>query len=147
MDMAASKQHRLLDAGAKAPEFRLQRLEGGETTLQELTASGPVLLAFFKVSCPVCQFTFPYLERLHQAGYPVYGISQNDAEDTREFNGEFGITFPMLLDDENDDFPAGNAYGISYVPTLFLVTRDGNIARVIEGWQRKEIEWLGSQAG
>ena len=145
--MAASKQPRLLDAGKRAPEFRLQRLEGGESTLQNLISTGPVLLAFFKISCPVCQFTLPYLERLHQGGYRVYGISQDNAEDTREFHSEFGVTFPTLLDDEEADFPASNAYGISHVPTLFLVEPDGTIARVIEGWNRQDMEWLGTQAG
>ncbi len=117
-------------------------------TLADLISHGPVLLAFFKVSCPVCQLTFPYLERLHAAGaLPVYGISQNDEEDTRDFNRQFGVTFPTLLDSEEDDFVVSNAYGLSSVPTMFLIAADGTISRVIEGWRKKEIEWLGTQAG
>jgi peroxiredoxin len=146
--MAASRVPKLIAEGSRAPEFRLERLGGGATSLQDLLASGPVLLAFFKVSCPVCQLTFPILERLHTAGaISVYGISQNDEEDTREFNRRFGVTFPTLLDREEDRFPASNAFGIGSVPTLFLVERDGKISRVIEGWQRKPVELLGTQAG
>ena len=145
--MAASRQHRLVPEGSRAPYFRLTRLNGGEGALTELLASGPVLLAFFKVTCPVCQLTLPFLERLHNPPLPVYGISQNCSEDTREFARHFGLSFPMLLDREEDEFPASNAYGISSVPTLLLVERDGTIARVIEGWQRKAIEWLGARAG
>jgi hypothetical protein len=33
------------------------------------------------------------------------------------------------------------------VPTLFLVEPNGAISRVIEGWQKREIEWLGAKAG
>jgi peroxiredoxin len=107
-----------------------------------------VLLAFFKVTCPVCQFALPFLERLHAAGtLAIYGISQNDGEDTREFNREFGITFPMLCDTEESGFPVSDAFGISSVPTLFLVERDGTISRAVEGWRKKEIEWLGEKAG
>src|SRR5260370_40812364 len=96
--MAARRTRKLVAAGSHAPDFRLPRLDGGEMTLQELVSNGPVLLAFFKISCPVCQCTFPFVERLHGAGaLPVYGISQNDAEDTREFHREFGVTFPTLL--------------------------------------------------
>ena len=146
--MASRRTRRLLAEGDRAPDFRLPRLDGGETSLQELTAKGDVLLAFFKVTCPVCQLTFPVLERLHKSGsLPIYGISQNDAEDTRDFNREFGITLPVLLDPEEGGFTASNAYGISTVPTLFLVGRDGAIVRVSEGWSRKDIEWLGSRAG
>ena len=106
-----------------------------------------MLLVFFKVTCPVCQLTLPFLERLHQSGtLPVVGISQNDAADTREFNAGFGVSFPMLLDPE-DSFPASNAYGISSVPTAFLVEPDGRISRTIEGWRKREIEALGQMTG
>ncbi|HEV3197331.1 MAG TPA: TlpA disulfide reductase family protein [Bryobacteraceae bacterium] len=146
--MAAQKQHRLIETGSRAPDFRLPRLAGGEAVLTDLISDGPVLLAFFKVTCPVCQLTFPFLERLHSAGtLPIYGISQDDPEDTREFNRQFGVTLPMLLDDEEGGFPVSNAFGISSVPTMFLIERDGTISRVIEGWRKKEIEWLGSKAG
>ena len=146
--MAAGKQPRLLDAGSPVPDLRLKLLSGGEATLREIAARGPALLAFFKISCPVCQLTFPFLERLHAAGtLAVYGISQNDARDTREFNEDFGVTFPILLDHEAGGFPASNAFGISSVPTLFLVEPGGAISHVIEGWRKKEMEWLGAKAG
>ena len=38
---------------------------------------------------------------------------------------------PLLLDEEDAGFPASNAYGISTVPTMYLVERDGTISRVI----------------
>lgn len=146
--MAAFRQHKLVAEGSPAPDFRLSRLDGGTVALPELIANGPILLAFFKVTCPVCQLTFPFLQRLHNpTALPIYGVSQNCEEDTREFNRYFGVTFPTLLDREDDDFPASNAFGISSVPTMFLIERDGTISRVIEGWQRKQIEFLGAQSG
>jgi peroxiredoxin len=132
----AFRQRKILEAGVRAPE------------IQGLTRNGAVLVVFFKVTCPVCQLTLPYLNRIHRAGtLPVYGISQNDDTDTREFNQEFGIEFPVLLDPEDDDFPASNAYAISSVPSLFLIEPDGRIGHVIEGWNRKEMEWLGGRTG
>ncbi len=146
--MAARQQKRLLSTGVRAPAFRLDRLDGGEASLHDLIANGPILLAFFKITCPVCQMTFPFLDRLHTPGaFPVYGVSQDDAEGTREFNREFGVTFPTLLDREDRDFPASDAYGISSVPTLFRVERDGTISRVVEGWAKREMESLAALAG
>jgi peroxiredoxin len=146
--MASRRQHALPHPGTAAPGFRLARLEGGEATLDDLIAGGPVLLAFFKITCPVCQMAMPFLERLHRQGaIPVYGISQNEAGDTREFNREFGVTFPMLLDGEEEGFPASNAYGLSSVPTMFLVEPGGRLGRVIEGWSKSEMEALGATAG
>jgi peroxiredoxin len=146
--MAAQYQHHLLNAGDRAPGFRLPRLEGGEASLADLIANGPVLLSFYKVTCPVCQLTLPFLERIHATGtLAIYAISQNDPEDTREFNVEYKITLPTLLDAEESGFPTSNAYGISYVPTMFLVGVDGKISRVVEGWNKQEIEALGREGG
>jgi peroxiredoxin len=133
---------RQLQKGDAVPELQLRRLGGGHESLRELAAQGPVLLAFFKVSCPVCQLTLPFLERAH-GEHRIFGVSQDNPEDTREFNREFGLTFPMLLDREEDDFPAGNAFGITHVPTIFLIGEDGRISHVIEGWNRWEMDSLG----
>jgi peroxiredoxin len=146
--MPSGKQRHLLEAGSHAPDFRLPRLDGGEISGSEIISAAPAALAFFKISCPVCQLTFPFLERLHQPGVlPVYGISQNDAESTREFAGRYGITFPMLLDEEERGFAVSNAFGISTVPTIFLIGQDGSISRVIEGWQKQEIGAIAGFAG
>ena len=135
--MAARKQYELLNPGDLAPGFRLARLAGGEVTLAELLPAGPILLVFFKITCPVCQFALPFLERIHAAStLPIYAISQDDAVDTHDFHREFGITIPTLLDTEESGFPVSNDYGVSHVPTLYLVNTDGKIARAIESWSK-----------
>ncbi len=146
--MASRRQRPLLDPGALAPGFRLLRLEGGEATLAEIAAGGRVLVVFFKVTCPVCQLTLPFLERMHISGtLAICAISQNDAGDTGEFNRSFGVTIPTLLDSEDEDFPASNNYGIASVPTMFVVEGDGKISRVTEGWSKPDMEALGTAAG
>ena len=73
-----------------------------------LAEKGPVVAAFFKISCPVCQFTFPFLERLHQRygkSATFLGISQDDAKATRKFTDEYGVTFPMPLDESGKTIP------------------------------------------
>ena len=146
--MGARKQKQILAPGDIAPGFRLARLDGGEAGLADLLRGGPILLVFFKITCPVCQLTLPFLERIHaRAALPIYAISQNDADDTREFNAEYLLTIPTLLDAEESHFPASNAYGISQVPTAFLVGTDGKISRVIEGWSKQDMESLGASVG
>src|SRR6266566_4946480 len=102
--MASKKQKEMLAAGAQAPDFRLRDLSSRLRTRSEISGGKPVLLAFFKVSCPVCQYAFPFLERIYRGrtrqDIAMYAISQDDAESTREFDGEFGITLPTLLDTE-----------------------------------------------
>ena len=152
--MASHRRRELLDTGNRAPDFSLRRLVDGqageEVSLAGLLAKGPAVLVFFKISCPVCQMTLPFLERIHTAAgaaLPIYGISQNDARDTRDFARHYGLTFPLLLDDEDSDFVVSNAFGISSVPTLFVVEMDGAISTAAEGWSRRDIAALGERAG
>src|SRR5205085_2305682 len=109
----------------------------------------PVLLAFFKVGCPTCQYAFPYLERISKAyskdKLSVVGISQDTRENTLEFMNKFGITFPVLLDDTKK-YPASNAYGLNHVPSIFLVSTLGKIELTTVGWVKEEIEKLNRQA-
>jgi peroxiredoxin len=137
----------MLGEGATAPAFRLRNMAGGETSLSELTAIGPVLLAFFKASCPTCQLAFPYLERLKDGNLPVVGISQDGINDTQEFVEEFHLSMPMLFDERKNGYPASNAYGISTVPSLFQVEADGTISHAWNGWAKSDMRKLGERAG
>jgi peroxiredoxin len=132
-----------LTVGTKAPDFTLKAIDGKEFSLSEQLAKGPVVLAFFKVSCPTCQYAFPFFERLHKAyrqnGVTLVGISQNAARDTAAFQKQFGVTFPVLLD-ELDAYPVSNAYGLTNVPTLFWIAADGEIEVSAVGWLKKEFE-------
>ena len=134
-----------LTAGTKAPEISLATVDGKPFSLQNALKKGPVLAAFFKVSCPVCQYTFPYLERLHKAHgdqkITIVGISQDDKRNTAAFLKEYGVTFPTLLDDPKG-YPVSNAYGLTNVPTWFLIGQDGEIEISSVGWVKQEIEDL-----
>ncbi len=148
--MASTRENETLTAGAHAPDFRLEDLSGGEKTLGELLKTGPVFLAFFKVSCPTCQYTLPFLERMFRAqprGTSMFAVSQDEADATREFHHEFGITMPTLLDSSRFGYPASNAYGLSHVPSMFLIGRDGNISWSSIGFSRKDLEALGEKLG
>ncbi len=136
----------ILQPGAQAPAFTLPALAGRSTASADLLAGGPVVLAFFKVSCPVCQMTFPYLERLHKAGLRIVGVSQDKAGATESFARELGITFPILLDDPKG-YPASSAFGISTVPSLFTIEPDARISAVCEGFSRRDLDALGERVG
>ncbi len=132
-----------LAAGKSAPDFNLSTLEGKAFSLKEALAQAPVVLAFFKVSCPTCQYAFPFYERLFRAyknqHVTLIGVSQNSAEDTAAFAREFGITFPLLLEDTRS-YAVSNAYGLTNVPTLFWIGTDGAIEITSVGWVKPEFE-------
>lgn len=134
-----------LASGTKAPEFDLKTLDGKKFSLSEELARGPVALVFFKVSCPTCQYAMPFLERLYKSyknkGVSLVGISQNDANETAAFCKDFGVTFPMLLDDTRT-YPVSNAYGLTNVPTIFWIAEDGEIEVSSVGWVKADFELI-----
>lgn len=135
-------------AGNTAPEFSLKALDNKEYSLNSLMERGPVVAAFFKISCPVCQFTFPFLERLHKRyggdGVTFVGISQDDARATTKFAKEYGVTFPILIDDE-DGYVVSNAYGLTNVPTIFLIDTDGSVKASSMGFDKKDLEKIAGE--
>lgn len=132
-----------LATGALAPDFTLPTTDGKKFALADALQHGPVVAAFFKISCPICQYTLPYLERLYRAyknqGVTLLAVSQNDQKDTLKFMKEYRITLPVLLDDTHR-YPASNAYGLTNVPTLFWIAPDREIEISSVGWVRKDIE-------
>ncbi|MGH9492908.1 MAG: peroxiredoxin family protein [Terriglobales bacterium] len=137
-----------LEAGVVAPDFTLNGMNGEKISLAEARKKGPVVAAFFKISCPVCQYAFPYLERIFKA-YPnspatLVGVSQDDKRDTAGFAREYGITFPLLLDDART-YPASNAYGLTNVPSIFLISPGGKVELSSVGWSKRDIEDLNAR--
>src|SRR5712671_3593070 len=132
-----------LTVGTKAPEFELKAMDGRRFILSDELAHGPVVLAFFKVSCPTCQYAFPFLERLERAyghaGVRIVGVSQNDPKQTAAFTKEFGVSFPVLLDDM-ETYPVSNAYGITNVPTVFWIAQDGEIEVSSVAWVKADFQ-------
>ncbi|MFZ0213626.1 MAG: TlpA disulfide reductase family protein [Candidatus Acidiferrales bacterium] len=136
-----------IQPGQSAPAFALTGMDGQKHSLADALKKGPVLAAFFKISCPVCQFTFPFLERMYESygGGKVsfWGVSQDNAADTKEFLAEFGVKFQTLLD--ADGYKVSKQYGLTNVPTIFLIQPDGKVQTACVGFAKKELETMAAQ--
>ena len=132
-----------------APALELAGAQGERYSLRAALARGPVLLGFFKVSCPTCQFAFPFIERIYQqlaqSGAQVWGVSQDNAADTKRFAEEFGVTFPLLIDEK--PYGASRRYGVQFTPTFFLVASAGQVTLTSDGFVKNDLleaqKWLG----
>lgn len=98
-------------------------------------AAGPTVLWFFKVTCPVCQMAAPVARALADA-YPgrVVGIGQDPPEKLAQFDRTYGLGLEAQAD--LPPYALSNAYGITVVPTLFVVGADGAIRDSVESWDR-----------
>jgi len=137
-----------LAPGKRAPAVSLVDANGQRMLLADALTKGPVVLAFFKVTCPVCQFTFPFIERIHEAfgasKFTIWGISQDDTRDTRDFIKEYAIHFPVLI--EEHGYAVSNQYGLTNVPTLFLISTDGEIQISSVGFEKDALEKIAKEA-
>lgn len=136
-----------IENGVLAPDFSLKALDGKQYSLASLLERGPVVLAFFKISCPVCQFTFPFLQRIADrvAGKSasIIAVSQDDARSTKEFNEEYGVKFLTLVDSAG--YPVSNAYGLTNVPTVLLIAPDGKVKMNCMGFDKAALEQIASE--
>jgi peroxiredoxin len=136
----------VLDVGSIAPEFSLKDLSGERRTLRESLGHGPLVVVFFKISCPTCQLTLPFLERL-KGTLRVVGISQDDADSTREFLDYFKITFPVLVDPASDRHAVSESYRLENVPSTFLIEKESKISWTLSGFHKGDLEGLAARFG
>jgi peroxiredoxin len=135
-----------LESGAPTPLFTLNDVEVDQPyRLAEALQRGPVLFGIYKSSCEASKTVFPFLEKIGQA-YPeltVWGITQDSPNVTRSFIRRTGVTFPMLIDD--DDYAVSRAYDIVATPTLLLIDRSGAIVWQRMGFQKASIVELSAR--
>lgn len=132
-----------LPEGASAPDFELETTVGGSRRLSDLTEAGPVLLAFYKISCPTSQMTFPHIQKLIDESLPgsrpaVWGVSQDELEHTLQFSEEFGIRFPSLIDEH--PYTVSSEYALSFVPTIYLIDRQGSVQIADFGFSKPALQ-------
>jgi peroxiredoxin len=119
----------LVEEGHTAPDFDLPRIGGGRVSLAELRGRQPVLVVLWAVWCPPCVQEFEELKRLHRTfadrGLSILAVGvryHQSLEEVREFARDRQVDFPVLYD-ESEKFV--QQYGISFIPTNFLIDRDG----------------------
>lgn len=128
-----------LPEGSSAPDFELPAADGSSFRLSRQRDNGPVMLAFYKSSCPTCQLTIPFIEQLFDgfdggARPAIWAVSQDDAGETMEFIRRFGLSFPVLIDEH--PFQVSSDYRLQYVPTLYLIDSDGRIRVADHGFSK-----------
>jgi peroxiredoxin len=99
-----------VEAGDIAPDFRLPEVDGGELTLESLTAHGPAVLIFFRFAgCPACNIALPYYTRnlwpgLKALGASLTAVSPQVSERLVEIKRRHDLPFNVASD-------LGNALG------------------------------------
>jgi peroxiredoxin len=115
-----------LEKGSLAPNFRLEDLDENIRSLDELKKGVLLVLVFYHSGCPTCQFAMPFIGNLARAmkstNVLIWGVSQDDVDESLRFAQVKGLQMPAMVDSE--PYPVSQAYGLTNVPTLFLIDSD-----------------------
>jgi peroxiredoxin len=129
-----------LKAGARAPDFALEDVRGGEISLADYHGRS-VLLVFSDPDCGPCNALLPDLAKLQKRAEIVM-ISRGDPAENRAKAEEHGLIFPVLA---QKGWALSKQYGIFSTPVAFLIDEEGVIARdVAQG--KEEIMALAEEA-
>jgi len=117
-------------AGRPAPSLSLPNLDGTEVSLDAMRGK-VVLLNFWATWCGACRSEMPSLECLYRdfSSYSDFALltvstGERGKRSVEQFVAENSYDFPVLLDTENT---ASSAYGVSGLPSTFVIDRDGRI--------------------
>jgi hypothetical protein len=133
-----------LEPGASFPPITLHDAKGASLP----KSAGETLYVVFKTTCPTCEFTWPYLERLRQSagstGLRIVAVSQDPPDKAAAFNARLGSKVETAFDPQ--PWPASNRLGVDTVPSFFRVTADGKLAETVIGFSRDRMEGLAERA-
>jgi peroxiredoxin len=129
-----------LEPGTAAPPFRLEDLDGKPHSLDQLRQGDLLLLVFYHSECPTCGLSMPFIGNLARAvkseRMKIWGVSQDGRNETVKFARLKGLEMPILID--ADPYPVSQAYGLTNVPTLFLIDAGLTIIDQCVGFTRDD---------
>ncbi|MCL4298165.1 MAG: TlpA family protein disulfide reductase [Anaerolineae bacterium] len=121
--------------GHPAPDFALPTLDGETVRLSDFKGK-PVLVNFWATWCGPCRSEFPDFQKAavdNADELVIIGIN-NTTTDQKElvpgFLEEFGVTFPIVLDETGE---TAKAYNILGLPTSIFIDRNGNVNEIFTG--------------
>jgi thioredoxin-dependent peroxiredoxin len=135
-----------LEAGSKAPKFKLESDSGEKVGLADYAGKWLVLYFYPKDNTPGCtreaqDFT-KAAAKLKKLGAQVVGVSKDSVKSHCGFKEKIGINFNLLSDPEREVHEAYGAWGtkVMYgkkvegvIRSTFLVSPDGKIAQAWRG--------------
>lgn len=122
----------LLQSGTVAPDFTLQDVEGNSVNLRDFRGRY-VVLAFWASWCPDCRAEIPELREMYEKYDPemlriVVVSFDRTLEKLNAFLTENPFPWTVLFDPAGmKESAIGKAYGVKWIPSLFLIGPDGGI--------------------
>jgi peroxiredoxin len=125
-----------LQVGDTAPNFTLTTLDGKQVSLSDFRGK-PVMLNFWYATCPGCLAEIPGMQRFYAAQqaagkhFAILGVnSVDDAQTAQQFAQQEGMTYTLVLDDNQR---VATLYNLTATPTSYFLDRRGIIRSMVVG--------------
>ncbi|MYL64964.1 redoxin domain-containing protein [Bacillus hwajinpoensis] len=123
-----------INKGQIAPNFKLQTLNGEAVQLSDYRGKR-VIVNFWATWCPPCRAEIPDFQKLYEKkDVEILAVNLTETEEStegvEEFVKEFGMTFPVVMDENSD---VSNTYQVSAYPTSYMIDSNGRIQFVAMG--------------
>jgi len=118
---------KIITSGDRAPEFRLQKFDGGFVSLSDLRGK-VVMVHFWATWCPPCVEEIPALDRLHHSSLGkdfemlAVSVDEGGAGAVAAFIQKNKLNIPVLFDPGRD---IAGLYGTYKFPETYIVDRQG----------------------
>lgn len=127
-----------------SPKFSAITVQGAELSNQKLVGKG-YIVNFFGSWCPFCRGEIPGMvalqEKYEKMGFTFIGMAYKDNEKSMpDFIWEHSINYPIIMADKSiiESFSPHISGGVSSVPLLFAVGRNGKLLSVVHGAQSRD---------
>lgn len=119
-----------IEKNKRAPDFELLNLSGEKVRLSDYRGK-KVFLNFWATWCGPCEIEMPHMESFYKRNKDLENVeiiavnmtkSEANVENVREFANNYGLTFPVLLDNKGE---IEDLYKIISYPSTYLINEDG----------------------
>lgn len=122
-------------AGAAAPAFPVERVDGSRASFPDDYSGRVVALRFWADWCPFCKDEMRAIETVYQrqreAGLVVLALNVGQSREVAErFARGLGISYEVALD---QDAAVSGQYGVVGLPLTYFVDRQGRVRNKILG--------------
>lgn len=132
--LAACAPSENVEVGGAAPELTAMDMDGNAVTLSQMKGK-IVFVNFWSSGCGPCLVEMPEIDEVYKRhrgdGFEVLAINMGQDDDTiKNVNRRLGVTYPLLSDRLKI---TSRQYGVAFVPTSFLIDREGVVLERING--------------
>jgi peroxiredoxin len=126
-----------INQGNLAPDFELQTPDGESVKLSDFRGK-KVIVNMWATWCPPCKAEMPDMQKFYEQykneNVSILAVnmttSEKSIDDVTAFLDEFGITFPVVLDQQNE---VAEVYQVYALPSSYIIDSNGIIQQKITG--------------